>query len=87
MLFKNERPFVFFSLLSILFFATALVLAYPVVVTFIETGLVPRFPTAILATGLAISALILFACALILDTVTKGRRELKLLHYLNAQNR
>lgn len=85
MLFKNERPFVFFSLLSILFFATALVLAYPVVVTFLETGLVPRFPTAILATGLAISAFILFACGLILDTVTKGRRELKLLHYLNAQ--
>lgn len=85
MLFKNERPFVFFSLLSLLFFAAALILAYPVVVTFLETGLVPRFPTAILATGMAISAFILFACGLILDTVTKGRRETKLLHYLNSQ--
>ncbi len=82
MLFKNEQPFVFFSLLSLLFFFASLLLAYPVVVTFLETGLVPRFPTAILATGMAISAIILLACGLILDTVTKGRRETKLLHYL-----
>jgi glycosyltransferase involved in cell wall biosynthesis len=84
-LFKNEQPFVFFSLLSLLFLITSLALAYPVVATFLETGLVPRFPTAILATGLAISALIFFACGLILDTVTKGRREMKLLHYMNVR--
>jgi hypothetical protein len=70
-----------------LFLATSLVLAYPVVMTFLDTGLVPRFPTAILATGLAISAFILFTCALILDTVTKGRREMKLLHYLAAASK
>jgi glycosyltransferase involved in cell wall biosynthesis len=84
-LLKNEQPFVFFSLWSLVFLIASLVLAYPVVVTFLETGLVPRFPTAILATGLTISAFVLFACALILDTVTKGRRETKLLHYLNAR--
>lgn len=83
-LFKNERPFAFFSILSALYFAAALVLAYPIVVTFLETGLVPRFPTAILATGLTLAAMILFACGLILDTVTKGRRETRLLAYLNA---
>jgi hypothetical protein len=83
-LFKNEQPLVFFSLLSLVILITSLALAYPVVMTFLETGLVPRFPTAILATGLTISAIILFACGLILDTVTKGRREMKLLHYLNA---
>jgi glycosyltransferase involved in cell wall biosynthesis len=83
-LFKNEQPFFFFSLWSLLFLTTSLVLIYPIFVTFLETGLVPRFPTAILATGLAISAIILFACGLILDTVTKGRREMKLLAYLNA---
>ncbi len=82
-LFKNEQPFFFFSLWSLLFLVTSLALAYPIFVTFLETGLVPRFPTAILATGLTISALILFACGLILDTVTKGRREMKLLAYLN----
>ena len=53
-LLKNEQPFVFFSLWSLVFLIASLVLAYPVVVTFLETGLVPRFPTAILATGLII---------------------------------
>jgi glycosyltransferase involved in cell wall biosynthesis len=84
-LLKNEQPLVFFSFWSLVLLVTSLVLAYPIVVTFLETGLVPRFPTAILATGLTISALVLFACGLILDTVTKGRREMKLLHYLNAR--
>jgi glycosyltransferase involved in cell wall biosynthesis len=85
MLSKNEQPFAFFSLWSLAFLVASLILAYPVVVTFLETGLVPRFPTAILATGLTVSALVLFACGLILDTVTKGRREMKLLQYLNAR--
>jgi glycosyltransferase involved in cell wall biosynthesis len=83
-LFKNEKPLNFFSILGVLCLALAAVLAYPIVITFVETGLVPRFPTAILALGLAIYALIMFACGLILDTVTKGRREMKLLSYLNA---
>jgi glycosyltransferase involved in cell wall biosynthesis len=82
---KNERPLLFFALWSVLFLIASLVLIYPIFVTFLETGLVPRFPTAILATGLAISAIILFACGLILDTVTKGRREMKLLAYLNTR--
>jgi glycosyltransferase involved in cell wall biosynthesis len=82
---KNEQPFVFFSIWSLILLITSLVLAYPIFTTFLETGLVPRFPTAILATGLTISALVLFACGLILDTVTKGRREMKLLQYLNAR--
>ena len=82
---KNEQPLAFFSVWSLIFLAASLVLAYPVVVTFVQTGLVPRFPTAILATGMTVSALVLFACGLILDTVTKGRREMKLLQYLNAR--
>jgi glycosyltransferase involved in cell wall biosynthesis len=83
-LFKNEKPMTFFAILGVLCLAMSVLLAYPIVTTFLETGLVPRFPTAILATGLALYALIMFACGLILDTVTKGRREMKLLSYLNA---
>lgn len=83
-LFKNEKPLAFFFLLGCMFMLAALVLAYPIVVTFVETGRVPRFPTAILATGLALYALITFACGLLLDTVTKGRRETKLLAYLSC---
>jgi glycosyltransferase involved in cell wall biosynthesis len=81
---KNERPFFFFGVLSMIFLIASLVLIYPIVITFLETGLVPRFPTAILATGMTVSAMILFGCGLILDTVAKGRREMKLLAYLNA---
>jgi glycosyltransferase involved in cell wall biosynthesis len=83
-LLKNEKPLQFFGVLGCLFAAVSVVLAYPIVVDFLKTGLVPRFPTAILASGIAIYAMIMFACGLILDTVTKGRREMKLLAYLQA---
>jgi glycosyltransferase involved in cell wall biosynthesis len=83
-LFKNEKPLVFFSMLAGFLMLSSGALAYPIVVTFLKTGLVPRFPTAILSTGLAVSALLMFSCGLILDTVTKGRRETKVLAYLNV---
>lgn len=86
-LFKNEKPLQFFAAAGLACLVLAFALAYPIVVTFIHTGLVPRFPTAILATGLAIYALVLLGCGLILDTVTKGRREVKLLSYLNVGSR
>ncbi len=84
---KNEKPLHFFAASGLIFLLSALALAYPVVLTFLHTGLVPRFPTAILATGLAVYALMLFGCGLILDTVTKGRREAKILSYLNLMDR
>jgi hypothetical protein len=52
------------------------------VVTYLETGLVPRLPTAVLSTGLMLAGLLSFAAGLILDTVSRGRREMKLLAYL-----
>ena len=57
-------------------------LAIPIFVTYVEEGLVPRLPTAVLSTGLMLLAFLSFACGLILDTVTRGRREVKLLAYL-----
>ena len=63
--------------------ASSIALTVPIFITFMETGLVPRFPTAILATGMMLLAFLSFACGLILDTVTRGRRELKRLHYLS----
>ena len=64
--------------------STALGLAWPVVQTYFATGLVPRLPTAVLATGLAILAALSLMCGFVLDTVTRGRRELKRLFYLSA---
>jgi len=60
----------------------ALGLSVPLLLTYLETGLVPRFPTAILVTGMMIIAVLSFMCGLILDTVVRGRREVKRLAYL-----
>ncbi len=81
-LLRGERPLLFFTLVSALLAFVSLVLAYPVILEFLRTGLVPRFPTAILATGLAILAALSLACAFTLDTVTRGRRAFATLAYL-----
>jgi len=81
-LYRFERPIIFFGAIAVVLAVVAIVLAIPIVLTFVQTGLVPRFPTAILATGLMILATLLATAGLILDTVTRGRRELKRLIYL-----
>ena len=60
-----------------------MILAVPLALTYLRTGLVPRLPTAILVTGLMILAFLSFFCGLILDTVVRGRREVRRLHYLS----
>jgi glycosyltransferase involved in cell wall biosynthesis len=82
LLVKEERPLSFFSWLSLLLFLASTALGTPVVVTFLETGLVPRLPTALLAMGVMLVAFLSLACGLILDTVTRGRKETKRLAYL-----
>ena len=79
---KEERPLAFFGSMFALLAAAAIILAIPIVITFINTGEVPRFPTAILATGMMLLAFLSLACGLILATVTRGRQELKRLRYL-----
>jgi glycosyltransferase involved in cell wall biosynthesis len=79
---KGERPLLFFSITSAFLGLVSLILSYPVVDTYRRTGLVPRFPTAILSTGIMIVAFLCLFCGLILDMVTHGRREMKRLRYL-----
>jgi len=81
LLFKEFHPFRFFVALSGVLVVISLALGIPVVIEFLETGLVPRVPTAILATGMMVLAGIGLTCGLILDTVSRGRREIKRLHY------
>ena len=81
-LFREEKPLVFFAILGSAFILLALILIYPVIVEYLRTGLVPRFPTAILSTALVLSGLFSYAAGVILDTVTRGRRECKMLAYL-----
>ncbi len=82
-LYRVERPVLFYGSISVLLIVAALVLAVPLVVTYLDTGLVPRFPTAILVTGMIIIAVLGFFAGLILDTVTRGRREMRRLAYLS----
>lgn len=84
-LYQAERPLAFFSLLFLILSGTGIVLGIPIIQTFLETGLVPRFPTAILSTGLMILAFLSLVCGLVLDTVTRGRREMKRLFYLSEK--
>ena len=81
-IYRSERPLPFFSAIAIALAAISIALAIPIVLTYIQEGIVPRFPTAILATGLMLAALLSFAIGMVLDTVTRGRREVKLLAYL-----
>lgn len=82
-LFKSERPLLFFSIGATANILLSLLLAIPLLLTYLETGLVPRFPTAILCTALMLVGFLLLACGLILDTVTRGRIEAKHLAYLS----
>jgi Glycosyl transferase family 2 len=78
-LYRAERPLALFGAMGISFACMSVGLAIPIFVTFVQEGLVPRLPTAILATGLMLIAFLSIASGLVLDTVTRGRREMKLL--------
>ena len=84
-LYRVERPALFYGLIGMLLVIVAVLLAIPLVRTYLETGLVPRFPTAILLTGMVIVAVLCFFAGLILDTVTRGRREIRRLAYLSLE--
>jgi len=82
---KEERPLVFYSNFAAALALLSVGLSIPVILDYLSTGLVPRLPTAVLAMGLMLSAIISFFSGLILDTVTRGRREMKRLHYLSLR--
>ena len=81
-LYRIERPVLFFGTIGFGLLVLGLILATPLVMTYLATGLVPRVPTAILVTGLGIVAVLCLFAGLILDTVTRGRREVRRLAYL-----
>lgn len=83
-LFKTERPLAFFSIACVLCMLAAVGLSVPLLETYLQTGLVPRLPTAVLAVAFSICGVIALNCGLILDTVTKGRIEQKRFAYLSV---
>lgn len=82
LLMRTERPLAFFGAAALALLALALGLGAPLVATYWETGQVPRFPTAILSTGLVMLSMLSLVCGLVLDTVSRARRETKHLAYL-----
>lgn len=86
LLLKEVRPLFFFSSIFAVLVIASIFLVSPIVITYLDTGLVPRFPTAILSTGMMIVAFISLTSGIILDSVTRGRRENKRMHYLNIKS-
>src|SRR6201986_553137 len=82
-LYRSEKPLRFFTAIGIFLTLVSIGLAIPVIVTYLEEGVVPRLPTAVLSMGLMILAVLSVSSGLVLDTVTRGRREMKLLAYLS----
>jgi glycosyltransferase involved in cell wall biosynthesis len=82
-LIKEERPVWFFGVIALVLSLLSLGLAAPVIADYWHTGLVPRFPTAILSASIMLLAFLSLTCGLILDSVTHARRELKRLAYLS----
>jgi hypothetical protein len=81
-LYRSEKPLRFFTAIGVFLTLVSLGLAFPIIVTYLEEGVVPRLPTAVLSMGLMILAVVAVSSGLVLDTVTRGRREIKLLAYL-----
>jgi glycosyltransferase involved in cell wall biosynthesis len=84
-LYRTERPLPFFGALGLALIIISIGLAIPLIITYVQEGIVPRLPTAVLSTGLMLLAFLSIACGLILDTVTRGRREQKLIAYLTLR--
>jgi glycosyltransferase involved in cell wall biosynthesis len=82
-LYRSEKPLRFFTAIGIILALLSIALAIPVIITYLEVGLVPRLPTAVLSMGLMIVAILSISSGLVLDTVARGRREMKLLAYLS----
>lgn len=82
LLFKEIKPLSFYSWIGAAFLLAALILGFPLVNTYITTGLVPRFPTAMLITIISLLGAMSFTSGLILDSVARGRLEHKRMAYL-----
>lgn len=80
---KETRPLAFFGVLAAVLMVASIAISYPLLVTYLDTGLVPRFPTAILATGMMLTGFLLGMCGVILDSLSRSRREHKRLAYVS----
>src|SRR5690606_40573334 len=81
-LYTVEHPLSFYSMAALVLGVTGVLLALPIFIEYVETGLVPRLPTVVLSTGLVLTAVLAFVCGLVLDAVARARQEMRRLAYL-----
>ncbi len=86
-LFRQLRPKIFYGLIGAGFLLGSLILSVPLFITYIQYGVVPRFPTAILVTGMMIISCLSFICGILLSSMSISRRQMRYLTYLNASNK
>ena len=82
-LLRAARPFLFFGIIACILAIISIIIFYPILNTYLETGLVPRFPTAIASALLMLSAAVSMTSGIILHYITRTRLEMKMLHYLS----
>ena len=80
-LYRSEKPLRFFGVMAIMLASISIALSIPIMITYFEEGVVPRLPTAVLSLGIMLVAVMSVFAGLVLDTVSRGRREAKLLRY------
>jgi hypothetical protein len=81
---KETRPFVFYAIFAMLFWTAGLILMFPIILTWLETGLVPRLPTAVVSTGMFVIGFMMAGCGLILDSVSRSRVDQKRILFLSV---
>jgi glycosyltransferase involved in cell wall biosynthesis len=81
-LLKEIKPLLFFSIISLILFLLSVGISYPIIITFLKSGLVPRLPTAVLSMGIMLLSFLSFTCGVILDGISRTHMEIKRLHYL-----
>ena len=89
-LFKDYKPMGFFSISSILFSILGLISGIPVIIEFVKTSFVSKIPSAVLAVGFILVAILSLSCGLILDTIAKNNKkeyELYLNNYKNTEKK
>lgn len=82
-LYVTERPLAFYFALGLVLLLLAMALGLPIIVDYLETGFVPRFPTAILASSIVVLGILSILAGVLLDNVTRARHEIKRLIYLS----
>ena len=75
-LFKDYKPFYFFSIIAFILFSVSMILFIPIFIEFLQTSKVPRYPTLIVSGAIATMSLVMWVCGIILQTIVRKHNEI-----------